>query len=187
LSDAVTLSLDLSCIVGLLARERTVPQPLHVTVTLEVGLERAGETGQLGHSVDYGALDGQIRFLATEGHFVLLESLALAIARFVLLPPAPGERRGEVDAVEVRIDKPGILPDALPGVRLRRTRWDDEVIVDLPEVHVARRALADGEHTDAVAWGIVGVTGLHHGVTGPAVVLEVRQRPAGSTVTLPGR
>jgi dihydroneopterin aldolase len=185
--DAVTLSLDVSCIVGLLARERREPQPLHVTVVLEVGLETAGETGQLGHSVDYGEIDAQIRFLATEGRFVLLESLALTIARFVLLPPARGERRAPVDAVEVRIDKPGILPDAVPGVRLRRTQWSNEILVDLPEVVVTRRTLAAGEQTDAAVWGLVGFTGARRGATGPAVALEVRQRTAGSTVTLPRR
>jgi dihydroneopterin aldolase len=184
--DAVTLSLDVTCIVGLLARERREPQALHVSVVLDVGLETAGDTGQLGHSVDYGELDGQIRFLAKEGRFVLLESLALAIARFVLLPPAPGERRAAVDAVDVRIDKPDILPDAVPGVRLRRTRWDRDVLVDLPEVIVTRRTLAAGEHTDAAVWGLVGLAGAQRGATGPAVVLEVRQRTAGSTVTLPG-
>jgi len=184
--DAVTLSLDLTCIVGLLARERREPQALRISIVLDVGLETAGETGQLGHSVDYGALDGQIRFLAQEGRFVLLESLALAIARFVLLPPAEGERRAPVEAVEVRIDKPDILPDALPGVRLRRTRWDEDVLVDLPEVIVRRRTLAAGEHTDAAVWGLVGLTGAQRGAAGPAVVLEVRQRTAGSTVTLPG-
>jgi dihydroneopterin aldolase len=187
--DAVTLSIDLTCIVGLLAHERTTPQALRVGLVMETGLEVAGATGHLWHSLDYGAIDAQVRFLATEGRFVLLESLALTIARFLLLPPAEGEHRAAVAAVEVAIDKPDILPSSLPGVRLRRTSWNDDVLADLPEVSVLRRSLATGERRtakDGAAWGLVGATGRVDELVGPAVVLEVRQRLGAPAVTLPG-
>ncbi len=187
--DAVTLSIDLTCIVGLLARERLEPQALRVRVAMETDLEAAGATGHLWHSVDYGAIDAQIRFLATEGRFVLLESLALTIARFLLLPPAAGEHRASIAAVEVAIDKPEILPSSLPGVRVHRSGWEHDVLADLPEVLVQRRVLATGERrtaTEGAAWGLVGPTGRVDEVVGPAVVLEVRQRRGAPAVTLPG-
>ena len=187
--DAVTLTVDLTCIVGRLARERTEPQALRVRVVMETDLEASGSTGHLWHSVDYGAIDSQIRFLATEGRFVLVESLALAIGRLLLLPPAPGEHRAAIDAVEVTVEKPEVLPASLPGVQLRRSSWEDDLLVDLPEVQVRRRTLAPGERMraeDGVAWGLVGLEGRHQEATGPAVVLEVRQRAAGPTVTLRG-
>lgn len=187
--DAVTLSIDLTCIVGLLARERIEPQTLRLRVVMETDLEAAGETGHLWHSVDYGAIDSQIRFLATEGRFVLLESLALTIARFLLLRPAAGEHRASIRAVEVAIDKPDILPSSVPGVRLHRTWWEHDVIADLPEVFVRRRVLATGERRTAkegAAWGLVGSTGRVDELVGPAVVLEVLQRTGAPAVTFPG-
>lgn len=185
--DAVHLSVDLTCIVGLQARERVEPQRLRLRVALETDLEAAGATGLLWHSVDYGAIDDQIRFLATEGRFVLLESLALAVARFLLLPPAHGEHRAPIAAVEVTVEKPDILPSSVPSVQVRRTTWEDEVLVDLPEVFARRRTLGAGERMsaeDGVAWGLVGLEGRRREAVGPAVVLEVRQRAAGRRVPI---
>jgi dihydroneopterin aldolase len=178
--DAVSLTVDVRCIVGLLARERTEPQRLRIHVLMETDLEAAGATGHLWQSVDYGAIDGQIRFLAEHGRFVLLESLALTVARLLVLRPAPGEHRATIANAEVTIEKPDVLQGSLPAVRLRRTSWDDDVLADLPEVFVRRRTLAAGE-------AVTAEDGAHFALAGGnGPVLEVRQRVGAPAVTLPG-
>jgi dihydroneopterin aldolase len=138
--DRIGLTVDLACIVGILPRERVEPQPLRVELSMALDLLRCGETGDLAASVNYGAVDEQVRWLATHGQFLLIESLALAIARVVLLPPAPGEGRAQVDRVSVSIHKPTVLRASAPSVTLVRgpevLRGD--LLVDVPEVRVAR-------------------------------------------------
>lgn len=150
--EGIGLRVDVSCLVGILPRERVEPQPLQIDLFLTLDLHRCGETGDLGASVDYGAVDAQIRFLAVEGRFRLLESLALAIARLVLLPPLPGEARAAVERVSVTIRKPTVLRAAEPRVVVCRgpevLRGD--VLVDVPEVRIRRVAAPAAPPVDAV-------------------------------------
>lgn len=114
--------LRVEAILGILDREQHTPQPLVADLVLELDLGVAGETGALDASVDYGAISEQVAFLVTHGRFRLLETMALAIARLILLPPAPREARAPVAAVEVALKKPAVLAGlAVPGVRIRRT------------------------------------------------------------------
>ncbi len=148
--DRIGLTVDLACIVGILPRERVEPQPLRIELELAVDLARCGDTGDLSASVDYGAVDEQIRWLATHGEFRLIESLALAISRLVLLPPAPTDARTQVRAVSVTIRKPTVLRASEPRVTMVRGPeiLRGELLVDVPEVH-ARRVL--GARPDALA------------------------------------
>ena len=82
--DAILLDVDLACIVGILPRERVEPQPLAVSLRMELDLERVGVTGDLGQGLDYAAVDAVVRFLAVEGRFRLIESLGITVLRAVL-------------------------------------------------------------------------------------------------------
>jgi dihydroneopterin aldolase len=140
--DAIELDVRLSCIVGILPRERVEPQPLEIRLELELDLGGVGDTGDLARGVDYAAIDDQVRFLAVEGRFRLLESLGLAILRVVLAPP--------VERACVRIVKPAVLRASVPAVRLARdAAWAGagapDVVIDVSEVEVRRVTLAPGE------------------------------------------
>jgi len=116
-------SFRVNCILGVLEREQREPQDLDIDVRLSLSLEDAGERDDLEASVDYAAVMESFTVIAEEGRWRLLESMALAMARLVLAPPAPGEGRAQVEAVEIRLRKPDILaPRATPGIGLVRER-----------------------------------------------------------------
>jgi FolB domain-containing protein len=171
--DAIALDLELSCIVGILPRERVEPQPIRVRLRLELDLEPVGETGQLERGVDYAAVDAQVRFLAVEGRFRLIESLGLAILRAVLVAP--------VARAWVRIEKPAVLRAAVPAVELARERgWAaGDRLVAVPEVEVARRRLDAGEQVAGDAVFVVGRGPAVPPFTAadPVTALVVRRRP----------
>lgn len=118
--DRIHLDLELSCIVGILPRERVEPQPIELELELELDLERCGDSGDLGASVNYATVDAAARFLAVEGRFRLIESLGLAILRLLLLPPTADEGRAAIRHASVRIAKPAVLREATPAVSLER-------------------------------------------------------------------
>lgn len=152
--DTIALDVDLDCIVGLLPRERVTPQPLRIALRLDVDLGEVGATGDLDRGVDYAAIDAEVRFLATEGRFRLIESLALVILRVVLVPP--------VVRAAVRVTKPAVLPGSVPAVELARdASWArTDRLAQLPEVDVDRRLLVAGDSVPAgVAFGLAGVRG----------------------------
>lgn len=161
--DWIELDTEISCIVGILDRERVEPQPITVALRLGLDLGPTGEQGDLARGVDYAAVDEQVRFLAVEGRFRLIESLAVAVLRAVLLPPTLEEARSAVRTAEVRICKPAVLREAVPAVRLARDAgWagSDDAIVAVPEVEVHRRRFVPGEGLAAgVALGIAGCRG----------------------------
>ena len=182
--DAVTLDLDLTCIVGILGRERVHPQGLQASFVLELDLEPCAATGDLARSVDYAAVDTVMRTLAGGG-FLLIETLALAALRWVLLPPGPGEARGAVERASVHLRKPDVMPSALPGVRLQRS-------AGLP---VERREAAGGvvirvlaELDEVVAWRVevpagarwtppAGAAVVFGDGVGPCTLLVVEPKP----------
>lgn len=146
------------CLVGVLEREQRATQRLLVDIRLRTALEAAGETGDLGASVDYASVASHIRMIAEHGRFRLIESLGLAICRLVLAPPTPGETRTQISAVELRIRKLEVLaPHAIPGISLFRTAgrplstfeiapgsWA-EILVDLPQGGAWRIRLEPGK------------------------------------------
>lgn len=180
-ADLVELELDLTCIVGILPRERVTEQRLEVRVELALPLGGVGETGDLSAGIDYAAVDGAVRFLAIEGRFRLIESLALAILRWVLAPPGPGESRAAVDEARVRLAKPEVMPRAKPAVCVARAATErgagrggvtTEVLVQVPEARVTRVCVPRGERWEAPrgsrCWPEAGP-----GFEGPATVLVV--------------
>jgi dihydroneopterin aldolase len=147
-SDVIHLHTELSCIVGILPRERVDPQRILVEVRMELPLEPVGDTGALELGVDYAAIDTQVRFLAVEGRFRLIESLGLAFLHAILSPPLPGEGRGQVARAWVRISKPEVLRAAVPGIELfRDAEWGARrgPVAQFAEVGLVRRVAAAGE------------------------------------------
>jgi 7,8-dihydroneopterin aldolase/epimerase/oxygenase len=115
-------ALTLQAILGVREHEQITPQPLVIDLSMELDLQEAGEDNRLDRSVDYAAVADNVSFLVTHGRFRLLETMGLAIARMLLLPPIPGEDRAPITAVELSLRKPAVLDGlAVPGVSIRRT------------------------------------------------------------------
>jgi len=184
--DAVTLDCELTCILGILGRERVTPQRLRASFVMELDLEPTCTSGDLAGSVNYADVDGMFRTLAGEGGFLLLETMGLAALRWILLPPGPGEARGVVQRATLHLTKPDVMPDALPGVRLTREAGLDVeersvdgmrawVLAELDEVTALRVEVPEGAR-----WSLPkgAVFPAHEGVVeGPATVLLVQARP----------
>jgi FolB domain-containing protein len=122
-ADWITLSkIGFPCIVGLYEDEQRTPQRLELELAMGLDLDRAAG-GDLAHSVHYVAALDQVQFIAQEGRWRLLESLAGAIARHLLRPPAPTEGRAAIERVRVRVSKPVYLKGrALPAVEIQREK-----------------------------------------------------------------
>jgi FolB domain-containing protein len=116
------VSLSFPCVLGVHDWERREAQTLELELAMNLDLDRAA-AGDLGRSVDYSAILDQVQFIAQHGRWLLLESMAAAMARLVLAPPAPGEPRAQVRAVLVRLRKPDVLRGrAIPAIEIRRDR-----------------------------------------------------------------
>lgn len=83
---------------GVSEAERSQAQPLLIDVAVHCDLRKAGETDDLGETIDYGELGAVIESLATEEQFSLLEHLAERIAAMTLQIP-------NVTAIDVRVRK----------------------------------------------------------------------------------
>lgn len=119
--------LRIDTIIGILDAEQRAPQPILVDLHMELPLEEAAESGQLHTSINYAAVQAWLMTLAQQGRWRLLESLGVAACRLLLAEPAPCEARGRIHAVHLRIRKPTILTDAVPGIVLTRDHsWLDE-------------------------------------------------------------
>ncbi len=98
-NDRIEISaLQTTALIGVLPHERDARQPLQVDLSIDVDLSRAGESDDLNHTVDYGAVCDQVVALIETSEFLLLERLAEAIAQLVLT-------FANVEGVEVRVTK----------------------------------------------------------------------------------
>ena len=104
---------------GVTLEERMEPQPIEVDVLMELDLSRPAASDELGDTVDYAAVFGQVAEIVEGRSFRLLEALAGAIAEAVLSMAA-------VDGVEVRVRKPRApLPGAFETVEVTLRRPAD--------------------------------------------------------------
>lgn len=110
------------CVVGVYPHERNVSQPLRVDVDMHLDTEAAAVKESFTSTVDYAATAAQLAFLLRSCRFRLLETAAHVLSRYLLAPPAPDERRAQIDAVAVRLTKPGALHGlAVPSLEIQRS------------------------------------------------------------------
>jgi dihydroneopterin aldolase len=115
--------LRVDCVVGVYPRERDVLQPLRIDVEMSLDTEAAAVRERLRASIDYAATAAQIRFLLQSCRFQMLETAAHALARFLLAPPAPDERRTRVESLTLRLTKPDALGgNGVPSLTVKRDR-----------------------------------------------------------------
>lgn len=103
---------------GVHEEERVLGQPFLVDLELGLSLQRAGETDDLKHTVDYGRVYRRVKEVVTGEPVDLLECLAQRLAALVL-------DEFPVDRVTVEVHKPhaplgGVFRDV--SVRLLRER-----------------------------------------------------------------
>jgi len=114
------VSLSFPCVLGLTEWERRGTQTLELELAMNLDLDAAA-SGDLRKSVDYAAALDHVKFIAQRGRWLLLESMAAAMARLVLAPPAAGEKRAQVRSVVVRLRKPDVFEGrAVPSVEIQR-------------------------------------------------------------------
>jgi dihydroneopterin aldolase len=114
--------ITVDCIVGVYRRERVSAQPLRLDVALFLDTREAAVDGRLAHTVHYGRLEGELRFLLEACRFELLESAAEAVCRYLLAPTHQDVPRAQVRAATVRITKPEALSGrAVPSLLVHRT------------------------------------------------------------------
>ena len=76
--------LEVETVVGVPEEERSRPQIVIIDADVSLDLAQAGATDDLGATLDYGALIGQIEALAKDGERRLLETLAEDVAQLIL-------------------------------------------------------------------------------------------------------
>src|SRR5262245_24260481 len=95
--DWVVLSgMSFPCLIGVLDWEQERAQALSAEIALALDLDGAAG-GDLGASVNYAEVLEEVQFIAREGRWRLLESMATAMARHLLAPPSPAQARAQVE------------------------------------------------------------------------------------------
>ena len=127
-------NLTVDCVVGVYPDERHTPQPLTVEVLMRLNTEAAATQERISKTVDYAAMADQLSFLLRTCEFRLLETAAHALARYLLCPPAPDEKRAAIASVEVTLSKPGALDgEAFPSITIARdASWYQGVVENRP-------------------------------------------------------
>ena len=118
MSDRIFIrDLRLRTIIGVHDRERERPREILLNLELDTDLTASARSDALEDAVDYQALVEQVARHVEASRHRLLERLADGVAQLVL------ESFSAVDAVVVRVDKPGALPLARSvAVEIRRVR-----------------------------------------------------------------
>ena len=114
LLDTISVNdLAVDCVIGVYPHEKEKPQRVYVTVDLQVDTGAAGESDDVGDTLDYDEIKDLVFELAGGG-FDLLEALAEALAGRLV-------ERPEVEGVSVTIKKPDAIPEAAyTAVRISR-------------------------------------------------------------------
>jgi len=159
MSDRIRLNdLEVNCVIGVNAPERTRPQRLLIRVELTVSTDAAATADCVKQTVDYESIAEQIQFVLQLGQFHLLETACHAICHTLLLDPVDGESRAAVECAGIRIDKPeGLQGRAVPSVEIQRKRGDviyasridpigvsEVVVFESPYIGLYRSVIAPG-------------------------------------------
>lgn len=193
--DVIELSgLVVDCIVGVYPRERDRPQPLAVDLALYLDTRPAAHGGGLKATVDYARLSGELRFLLESARFLLLETAADALARYVLAPPTGDAPHAQVEAVSLTLRKPEALSGVQPSLTVFRRR--DEVDLEVEhkpfgEVDVVHVSQGCGIYRLRVAPGRSIPTHVHRVmderelVLGDGLLLQAKPVAAGTGISWP--
>lgn len=108
--------LELDCVIGVNPDERVRKQRIYTDIELITDVSQAGATDSLEDTVSYSEVATEIIEHAEASSYMLIESLAEAIARICLKPDS-------VHSVRVFIKKPGaVRKAAYAGVEIFRRR-----------------------------------------------------------------
>jgi FolB domain-containing protein len=139
--------LEVDCVVGIYPRERNLPQKLRVDLAMHFSTEHAARKEAVSATVDYSTIAAQLAFLLRSCEFGLLETAAHALARYLLAPPALGERRAQIEAISLKLTKPYALGGAaVPSLCIERDRnWvsishEEKPFGVVDIIHETRRA-----------------------------------------------
>jgi FolB domain-containing protein len=106
---------------GINEEERRNRQDVLINITLYADTRAAGDSDDIEDAVNYRTITKRVIKRVEESSFHLVEKMAAEIAAFCLEDP-------RVEAVDVRVEKPGALRFARSvGVEIHRTRSDLEV------------------------------------------------------------
>lgn len=183
--------LVVECVIGVYPSERDTPQPLEVDVELHLDTREAAEQG-LRHTVDYARVCGEIRFLLESCRFLLLETAAEALARYLLAPPTTD--RARVKAVTLKLTKPTALAPVRASLEVNRRQ--DEVDYDIEnkafgQVDVIFATTGCGIYRLRIAPGACIPTHVHRVmeehemVLGEGLLLQRRPIPSGTVLHWP--
>lgn len=107
--------------IGVYEWERQLKQRVVMDVTLFTALTAAGHSDDLRQTVDYKSVSDRLVGFVASARYELIESLAQALTDILLQEFA-------VDAVRLRISKPGAVPSAANvGVSIYRERAGNRV------------------------------------------------------------
>jgi len=108
--------LRLRCVIGLHEWERDLKQDILLNISLFTDLRPAARSDGIADTVDYKSLKLKLVGLVENSSFKLIETLAEKVAELCL-------RQDHVQAVKVRLDKPGALRYARTvAVEIERAR-----------------------------------------------------------------
>ena len=115
--DRITISgIEIDCVVGINDWERLAKQRITIDITLHASVQKAGETDQIGDTVNYRTITHRVVEEISGTSFGLIESLAERGAGLCL-------EDEKVRTVEVRVNKPGAVRHAdSVGVEITRGR-----------------------------------------------------------------
>ncbi len=114
-------NLVIDCIVGMYPSERLRPQPLKLDLALHLDTRRVATGAGLAGTVDYARLAGELRFLLTSCQFLLLETAAEALCRYLLAPPTDDAPHAAVEEVTLKLTKPAALDGVIvPSLEVHR-------------------------------------------------------------------
>jgi len=121
MSDQIQIrDLLLRTIIGINEEERRDRQDVLVNIVLRADTRPAGASDEIADAVNYRTITKRVIKRVEESSFYLVEKMAAEIAAICLQDP-------RVEAVDVRVEKPGALRFARSvGVEIHRTRSDVE-------------------------------------------------------------
>lgn len=101
--------------IGAFAHEHHARQRVRVEVTLEARPDPQQPEDSLRRVISYGDIVDGVRALVAATHYNLAETLADRIAAMALADP-------RAIRVTVRVEKPDVIPGAVVGVEIERSR-----------------------------------------------------------------